>query len=58
MILDKEDHRKFLLELINTASFVGSIVEQIVELKESLINAKIEEKSDKKKTNLIPIGQK
>ena len=46
MILDKEQHRKFLLELINTSSFTGNIIEQIIELKQSVMNAKIEKKQD------------
>ena len=46
MILDKEQHRKFLLELINSSSFTGNIIEQIIELKQSVINAKVDKKQD------------
>lgn len=41
MILDKEEHRIVLLDLINKAVFPGQFAEDVVELKRSLKEATI-----------------
>ena len=48
MILDKETHRKLLLELIRVTSFPGDSLEIILELKQSIIKATV----DKEKTDM------
>jgi len=42
MILDKEEHRQILIELISKATFSGEFAEKVVELKEALKNATVE----------------
>lgn len=41
MILDKEEHRAALLELINHATFSGSNVDLVYELKRSILSAAV-----------------
>jgi hypothetical protein len=41
MIIDKPEHQKILIELINQANFPGSILELMVEIKTAIIEAKI-----------------
>ena len=44
MILDNEEQRKILLQVINTTNFPGAILEQILRLKYAIIKAKIQVK--------------
>ena len=48
MILDGEKQRKILLQIINTTNFPGSVLQEALELKKAIINAKIGEEKDKK----------
>jgi hypothetical protein len=41
MILDKEEHRGALLELINKSGFPGSAARAVVELQDALITATV-----------------
>jgi hypothetical protein len=43
MIIDKPEHQKILLELINQANFPGNILELMVEVKKAIVDAKIGE---------------
>lgn len=52
MILDKEDHRKLLLEIIGKSHFPGTILEAVLELKQAVVTAKISEKDPDGKTKL------
>lgn len=42
MILDKEDHRTILLELLNKSAFPGQFAEDVVDLKRSVREAAVE----------------
>ena len=46
MVLDKEEQRKILLELINSATFPGQFAEEVVALKQAVTNATVETKED------------
>ncbi len=48
MVLDKEEHRVLLLEIIKTASFPGRVLELALELKVAIHEAKIEPQKEKK----------
>ena len=43
MILDKEEDRKILLELINLTNFPGIILERILKLKMAITKAEVKE---------------
>jgi hypothetical protein len=43
MILDKEEHRAILLELISVAHFPGKAARVVVELTEAIERARVEE---------------
>ena len=47
MVLDKEEHRMLLLEIIKTASFPGRFIELAIELKVAIHEAKIEPNKEK-----------
>lgn len=41
MILDKEEHRSILIQLVSKNAFPGEFAEQVVELKEALKSASV-----------------
>lgn len=43
MIIDKEIHKELLLKLIANTSIGGGIIDEIYELKQAIINAKVQE---------------
>ncbi|MCJ2009210.1 hypothetical protein [Methylobacterium sp. J-092] len=43
MVLDKEDHRDLLLEMVNGARIPGSMAEIVADLKKALIEAAVTE---------------
>ncbi len=40
MVIDKESHRAALLQLLDQATFPGSAIEAVWELKQSIVHAK------------------
>lgn len=40
MVIDKESHRTALLQLLDQATFQGSSIEAVWELKQSIVHAK------------------
>ncbi len=48
MVLDKEIHRKLLLEILDRAIFKGEIVNEVYELKKAILTAEVRHLDDKK----------
>lgn len=40
MVIDKEEHRKMLLELLSQSTFPGTAIDKVYELKQAVIGAK------------------
>ncbi len=47
MVLDREEHRMLLFEIIKTAQFPGRLLDLALELKKAINEAKIEPKKEK-----------
>ena len=43
MIVDKQEHKDFLLELMKTAQYPGHVLELAVEVKKALEQSRVEE---------------
>ena len=41
MIIDSQEHKEMLLQMLNSVSIPGSIVERFIELKNAVISAEI-----------------
>jgi hypothetical protein len=46
MIIDKESHRELLLRLISTTTIGGGIIDEIYEIKQAILNAKVVEEKE------------
>lgn len=47
MILDKQEHRELLMELIDNSVFKGNSAELVTELKKAIIEAEVQIKDNK-----------